>query len=76
MLFFRGLHDIKRYSGASEKVSILHKADLEGPEPPAARISLVPLFSNQYLHAKIASERANLAQIDNSEDGEQQTRRH
>lgn len=46
MLFFRGLNDIKQYSGVSEKVSILHKADLEGPEPPAAWISSVPLFSN------------------------------
>lgn len=46
MLFFRSLHDIKQYSGVSKKVSILHKAALEGPEPPAAWMSLVPLFSN------------------------------
>lgn len=41
-----------------------------------AWISSVPLFSNQHLNAKITSEPPNLAQIDNSEDGEEQTWRH
>lgn len=64
MLFFRGLNDRKGYSGVTENVSIVHKAELEDPERPAASISLVPLFSNQYLNTEIASEGPNLAQID------------
>lgn len=66
-LFFRGLNDIKRYSGVAENVSVLHKADLEGPERPAAWIRSVPLFSDQYLNAKTPPEPPNLAQIDNSD---------
>lgn len=46
------------------------------PKRPAAGTHLVPLFSSQYLNAQIASEPADLARIDNSEDGGEQARRN
>lgn len=69
MLFFRGLNDRKGYSGVTENVSIVHKAELEDPERPAASISLVPLFSNQYLNAEIDQILPRSMNSDDSEDG-------